>query len=242
MTDLRKLVEEGLKRLKLYEKARARYHWSRWTTWRKDNAPTLLRGLSDLLLELDGLSICVDRKAADLISKDQEIHTLGKERDALKQSLIVYKDQVEGKEAALALTLHERDALKTELESIRSMATTGLDADVSVETALEVYACWKSTAMKSFDAWAEQDKTIAALKEMQGELIDTLARTLKPLWAERDDLIRRLGVSEANAIVVAGERAVLKVEAEKLKDVVRMAHRVGYQHGMGPCVCEVCRD
>lgn len=82
VTDLRKLVEEGLKRLKLYEKAKARYHWSRWSTWRKDNAPTLLRGLSDLLLELDGLSICVDRKAADLISKDQEIHTLRKERDA----------------------------------------------------------------------------------------------------------------------------------------------------------------
>ena len=32
-----------------------------------------------------------------------------------------------------------------------------------------------------------------------------------------------------------------RAENAQLKETIRTAHRVGYQHGMGPCVCGVCK-
>jgi hypothetical protein len=45
-----------------------------------------------------------------------------------------------------------------------------------------------------------------------------------------------------NATMISLRKRIseLEGEVEHLKDQVKMAHRVGYKHGMGPCVCPVC--
>ncbi len=45
------------------------------------------------------------------------------------------------------------------------------------------------------------------------------------------------------ALIVALRNAVPELIAEirSLKETVRAAHRVGFQHDMGPCICAVCK-
>jgi hypothetical protein len=43
-------------------------------------------------------------------------------------------------------------------------------------------------------------------------------------------------------IALARELREARSEIKVLEATVKTAHRVGYQHGMGPCICEVCRD
>ena len=67
------------------------------------------------------------------------------------------------------------------------------------------------------------------------EYVDVEGGRLYRTW-----ISHRTGCSVALSFAPTNNGALLQ-EIEKLKETVRTAHRAGYQHGMGPCVCEVCK-
>lgn len=63
--------------------------------------------------------------------------------------------------------------------------------------------------------------------------IETLKRTLADA-REAHDMTRRREDKRFKELLA------LRDEVGELKEVIQRAHRVGYQHGLGSCICAVC--
>ena len=114
-------------------------------------------------------------------------------------SKLTLEEAVAGNYCACGIHLAEATKLlRAEVKRLRSKVTAfeaiavDLPENITTEELKQVVTAWRSAANKAAEAWAEQDKLIAAktkvieaLETTQDNLIEAIANTLHPLWDEQ---------------------------------------------------------